>query len=58
MHEIRLAQHVVNRIERRWTARFRPLRPAELTHVTAVIERWLRKQPVEVHADPAQGRLL
>ena len=36
-------------------ARSRPLRPAELTHVTAVI-RWLRKQPIEVHADPAQGR--
>jgi Domain of unknown function (DUF4186) len=39
-------------------AKGRPLRAAELTHVTAVIERWLRSQSVEVHADPAQGRLL
>jgi Domain of unknown function (DUF4186) len=36
----------------------RPLHPAEITHVTAVIERWLRKQAADVHVDPAQGRLL
>jgi hypothetical protein len=34
------------------------LRPAELTHVTAVIERWLRKQAPGIPEAPAQGRLL
>jgi hypothetical protein len=34
------------------------LAQSELGHVTAVIERWLRKQSVGVHVDPAQGWLL
>jgi hypothetical protein len=34
------------------------LRPAELKHVTAVIERWLRRQSAGIPETPAQGRLL
>jgi hypothetical protein len=34
------------------------LRPVELTHVMAVIERWLRKESAGIPEDPAQGRLL
>ena len=63
-HPVFVAQHATATCCRGCLAKWhgigkgRPLRPAELTHVTAVIERWLRKQSVEVHADPAQGRLL
>ena len=34
------------------------LRPAELAHVSAVIENWLRKQPANIPEEPAQGRLI
>jgi hypothetical protein len=63
-HPVFVAQHATATCCRgclaKWhgIAKGRPLRPAELKHVTAVIERWLRSQSVDVHADPAQGRLL
>jgi predicted Fe-S protein YdhL (DUF1289 family) len=34
------------------------MRAAELAHVAAVIERWLRKQSAKIPEQPAQGRLL
>ena len=34
------------------------LRPAELMHVTAIIERWFRQQSAGIPETPAQGRLL
>jgi hypothetical protein len=34
------------------------LRPAELAHIAAVIERWLRKHSAGIPEEPAQGRLL
>jgi hypothetical protein len=34
------------------------LRPVELAHVMAVIERWLRKESAGIPDEPAQGRLL
>jgi hypothetical protein len=34
------------------------LRPAELEHIAAVIERWLRIQSAGIPEEPAQGRLL
>jgi hypothetical protein len=63
-HPVFVAQHATATCCRnclpKWhgIAKGRPLGPAELTHVTAVIGRWLRKQAVDLHADPAQGRLL
>lgn len=34
------------------------LRPPELEHITAVIERWMRIQSAGIPEEPAQGRLL
>jgi hypothetical protein len=34
------------------------LRPDELQHIAAVIERWLRMQSVGIPEEPAQGPLL
>jgi hypothetical protein len=34
------------------------LRPAELEHIAAVIERWMRRQSAGIPEEPAQGRLL
>jgi hypothetical protein len=34
------------------------MQPAELAHVAAVIEGWLRKQTTGIPESPAQGRLL
>jgi hypothetical protein len=34
------------------------MRVAELAHVAAAIERWLRKQSEKIPEKPAQGRLL
>ena len=35
-----------------------PLRPVELAHVMAVIERWLRKELADAPGEPAQRQLL
>jgi hypothetical protein len=34
------------------------LRPAELEHIAAVIERWMSRQSAGIPEEPAQGRLL
>jgi hypothetical protein len=63
-HPVFIAQHATATCCRGCLAKWhgigkgRPLDPTELRHVVAVIERWLRKQSVEMYDAPAQGRLL
>jgi hypothetical protein len=63
-HPVFIAQHATATCCRGCLAKWhgvgegQGLRPAELTHVTAVIERWLRKQAPGIPEAPAQGQLL
>jgi hypothetical protein len=63
-HPVFIAQHATATCCRGCLAKWhgigngQALRPAELTHVTAVIKRWLRQQSAGIPEAPAQGRLL
>jgi hypothetical protein len=63
-HPVFIAQHATATCCRGCVAKWhgiekgQALAQSELGHMTEVIERWLRKQSVGVHAGPAQGRLL
>jgi predicted Fe-S protein YdhL (DUF1289 family) len=63
-HPVFIAQHATATCCRGCLAKWhgirkgQAMRPAELAHVAAVIERWLRKQSANIAEEPAQGRLL
>jgi hypothetical protein len=63
-HPVFIAQHATATCCRGCLAKWHgigkgeALRPAELAHVTAVIERWLRTEFADAPDEPAQGRLL
>ena len=63
-HPVFIAQHATATCCRGCLAKWhgiekgQALRPDELQHIAAVIERWLRMQSVGIPEEPAQGRLL
>ena len=63
-HPVFIAQHATATCCRGCLAKWhgigkgQALRPAELEHIAAVIERWLRIQSAGIPEEPAQGRLL
>jgi hypothetical protein len=63
-HPVFVAQHATATCCRGCLAKWhgigkgQALRPDELAHIVAVIERWLRKQSMGIPEEPAQGRLL
>jgi Domain of unknown function (DUF4186) len=63
-HPVFIAQHATATCCRGCLAKWhgigkgQALRPAELEHIAAVIERWLRRQSAGIPQEPAQGRLL
>jgi hypothetical protein len=63
-HPVFIAQHATATCCRGCLAKWHgirkgeALRPAELEHIAAVIERWLRIQSAGIPEEPAQGRLL
>ena len=63
-HPVFIAQHATATCCRGCLAKWhgipqgQEMRPSELAHVAAVIERWLREQSANIPEGPAQGRLL
>ena len=63
-HPVFIAQHATATCCRGCLAKWhgiekgQALRPDELQHIAAVIERWLRRQSAGIPEEPAQGRLL
>jgi hypothetical protein len=63
-HPVFIAQHATATCCRGCLAKWHgirkgeALRPVELAHVMAVIERWLRKELADTPGEPAQGQLL
>ena len=63
-HPVFIAQHATGTCCRGCLAKWhgigkgQALRPVELEHIAAVIERWLRIQSAGIPEEPAQGRLL
>jgi hypothetical protein len=63
-HPVFIAQHATATCCRGCLAKWHgipkgeALRPLELAHVMAVIERWLRKELADAPGEPAQGQLL
>jgi hypothetical protein len=63
-HPVFVAQHATATCCRGCLAKWHGIRkgealqPAELEHIAAVIERWLRIQSAAIPEEPAQGRLL
>jgi hypothetical protein len=63
-HPVFIAQHAMATCCRgcltKWhgIGKGQALRPAELVHIAAVIERWLRIRSAGIPEEPAQGRLL
>jgi Domain of unknown function (DUF4186) len=63
-HPVFVAQHATATCCRSCLAKWHgigeghSLRQTELKYVTAVIERWLRKQSAGIPEEPAQGRLI
>jgi hypothetical protein len=63
-HPVFIAQHATATCCRGCLAKWHgirkgeALRPAELEHIAAVIERWLRIQSAGIPEEPVQGRLL
>jgi hypothetical protein len=63
-HPVFIAQHATATCCRGCLAKWhgigkgQKMRPAELVHSAAAIERWLRKQSANITEEPAQGRLL
>jgi hypothetical protein len=63
-HPVFIAQHATATCCRGCLAKWhgigkgQAMRPAELVHAAAAIERWLRKRSLNIPEEPAQGRLL